>query len=85
MPQGKVRWFYVEKGYGFISPSDEKEGADVFVHLRDVIKSGLETLEKGQPVEYQVYVMGRGKHKGKISAKDIKLLNSEPHVAEEIQ
>jgi cold shock CspA family protein len=31
MPQGKVKWFDAEKGYGFIIPSDEKEG-NVFVH-----------------------------------------------------
>ena len=85
MPQGKVRWFYVEKGYGFISPSDEKEGSDVFVHVRDVIKSGLETLKSGQLVEYQVCVRSNTKHKGKILAKDIKILNPEPNVAEEIQ
>jgi len=79
MPQGKVKWFNEGKGYGFIIPSDEKEG-DVFVHLRDVIKSGLGPLESGQLVDYQVCVTERGKR----SAKDIKFLSSEPNVEEEI-
>ena len=35
MPQGKVKWFDMKKGYGFIRPSDESQ-ADVFIHLLDV-------------------------------------------------
>lgn len=83
MPQGKVKWFDTEKGYGFMIPSDEFQ-EDMFVHVRDVIKSGLETLKSGQLIDYQVYVNERGKQKGKRSAKDIKFLSSEPNVEEEI-
>lgn len=79
MQQAKVKWFDAGKGYGFIIPSDEKEG-DLFVHLKDVQKSGLETLKSGQPVEYHVYTIRGGKHKGKLSAKDIKTLNPEPNI-----
>jgi len=30
MPIGKIKWYHVTKGYGFISPEDD--GADVFLH-----------------------------------------------------
>ena len=77
MPQGKVKWFDMKKGYGFIRPSDESQ-ADVFVHMLDVQKSGLESLEWGQDVEYQTYVSPRKHHKDGQHAKEIKILNSEP-------
>ncbi|HCE59381.1 MAG TPA: cold-shock protein, partial [Wolbachia sp.] len=32
MELGKLKWFNVEKGYGFISPSNGS-GNDVFVHI----------------------------------------------------
>ena len=54
MPQGKVKWFDTKKGYGFIRPSDESQ-ADVLIHMLDVQKSGLQSLEQGQEVEYQTY------------------------------
>ena len=30
MSTGKIKWYHVTKGYGFISPEDD--GADVFLH-----------------------------------------------------
>lgn len=77
MPQGKVKWFDMKKGYGFIRPSDESQ-LDVFVHLVDVQKSGLLSLEQGQEVEYQTYVSPRKHHKDGQHAKEIKILNAEP-------
>jgi len=77
MPQGKVKWFDMKKGYGFIRPFDEAQ-LDVFVHLLDVQKSGLQSLEQGQEVEYQTYVSPRKHHKDGQHAKEIKILNAEP-------
>lgn len=45
MPQCKLKCFDTKKGYGFIRLSDEEQ-ADVFVHLLDVQKSRLQSLEK---------------------------------------
>jgi len=71
MPQGKVKWFDGEKGYGFILSDETK--TDVFIHTKEVKKSGLETLEKGQRVEYEIKV----KEGGKQYAKNIKILTVE--------
>ena len=52
MPQGKVKWFNQQKGFGFIEPSEGEK--DVFVHVSAVKDAGLENLEEGQPVEYEM-------------------------------
>ena len=51
MPQGTVKWFNDEKGYGFISP-DEGD-ADLFVHFSGISGSGFKSLEEGQKVSYE--------------------------------
>ena len=56
MPQGTVKWFNGEKGYGFIEPDDGSE--DVFVHYTGIAGSGFRSLEEGDKVTYEV---GRGK------------------------
>src|SRR5215203_6513972 len=51
MPQGTVKWFNDEKGYGFISPDDG--GEDLFVHHSGISGSGFKSLEEGQKVSYE--------------------------------
>jgi cold shock protein len=51
MAQGTVKWFSVEKGYGFISP--DEGGEDVFVHHTGVTGEGFKTLEEGAKVSYE--------------------------------
>ncbi|WP_369431786.1 cold-shock protein [Quadrisphaera setariae] len=55
MPQGVVKWFNAEKGFGFIEPNDG--GPDLFVHFSAIASSGYRSLDEGQPVEY---TEGRG-------------------------
>ena len=66
MPQGTVRWFNTQKGYGFIHP--DGGGGDVFVHRSAVERSGLSTLSEGHRVSFEV---GRD---GKTSAENLKVL-----------
>jgi cold shock protein len=51
MPQGTVKWFNAEKGYGFIAVDG---GPDVFVHYSAIEKEGYRTLEEGERVEFEV-------------------------------
>ena len=58
MAIGTVKWFNATKGFGFIVPSDG--GNDVFVHITAVQKAGMNGLDEGQKLSYEV-VMERGK------------------------
>lgn len=49
--QGKVKWFNVSKGYGFIT---RENGEDVFVHFRSIRGKGRRSLFEGQVVEFIV-------------------------------
>jgi CspA family cold shock protein len=51
MPQGTVKWFNPEKGYGFIRQED---GEDVFVHYSSISGDGFKSLEEGQRVEFEI-------------------------------
>ena len=53
---GTVKWFNVEKGFGFIAR--DGGGKDVFVHISALAPSGLTALNEGQQVIIDV-VEGR--------------------------
>ncbi len=52
MAKGTVKWFNTQKGYGFIQP--DEGGADVFVHITALEKSGLRGLNEGQKISYDL-------------------------------
>ncbi len=60
MPQqGVVKFFNTEKGYGFIKPDDG--GRDIFVHVTAVSRAGLEVLDQGQKVTFDIEPDKKGK------------------------
>ena len=65
MPKGKVKWFNKTKGYGFIEP--EEGDKDVVVHISAVKNSGMEDLEEGQELEFEIV-----ENNGKTSAENLK-------------
>ncbi len=66
MPVGKVKWFSVSKGYGFITP--DNGGADLFLHLTKVQEANLPTLEAGTSLQYSI-----GSRTGKSFAEGLSL------------
>lgn len=58
MATGTVKFFNTAKGYGFIQPEDG--GKDVFVHITAVQRAGMDGLEEGQRIGYEL-VTDKGK------------------------
>ena len=67
MAIGTVKWFNTKKGYGFIAP--EGGDKDVFVHISALEKAGLNGLDEGQKVEYEM-----AENKGKESAVNLSVV-----------
>jgi cold shock protein len=70
MQIGVVKWFNVNKGFGFIQP--ETGGPDVFVHISAIERAGLPTLVEGQKLGFEVVADARS---GKSGADMLKLQN----------
>ncbi len=71
MPTGKVKWYDVEKGFGFLS---QDEGEDVYVRS-SALPKGVEALKPGQRVEFGMAAGRRGPQ-----ALSLKLLEPLPSV-----
>jgi len=69
MASGTVKWFNGTKGFGFIEP--DNGGADVFVHISAVERSGLGSLKDGQKVSFEIV---QDKRSGKSSAEQLQAL-----------
>lgn len=58
MNKGTVKWFNAQKGFGFITNSEN--GEDVFVHFSGIATNGFKTLEEGQNVTFDITEGARG-------------------------
>lgn len=67
MQTGIISWFRADRGYGFIKPDDNSK--DVFLHLKELEKIGLNDIDKGQKLSFEIR-----KKKNKLSAVNIKLI-----------
>ncbi len=50
--KGKVKWFNPTKGFGFIEREDKEK--DVFVHMSAVRDAGMNGLDEGQALTFDV-------------------------------
>jgi len=58
MAKGKVKWFNVKKGFGFIVDPNVQE--DIFVHYSAIKSEGFKALEEGDTVEYELFQDDKG-------------------------
>jgi cold shock protein len=58
MPQGTVKWFSDDKGFGFITPEDG--GKDLFVHHGGIQGEGFRSLAEGAKVSYDAEASDKG-------------------------
>ncbi len=66
MQTGIVKWFNAQKGFGFIQPTSG--GPDVFVHVSAVERAGMNGLNEGQKLSYEIVA---DKRSGKSSADNL--------------
>ena len=64
MSIGKIKWFNPTKGYGFIE--NDAGGKDIFLHVSALEQAGIDTLEEGQAVSFDI-----GENQGKENAINI--------------
>ena len=69
MSTGTVKFFNSAKGYGFIAP--DEGGGDVFVHISELERSGIHSLNDGDKVSFETKMDPK---KGKPNAANLKLL-----------
>ena len=68
MPQGTVKFFKTDKGYGFIEQDDG--GNDVYVHVSELEKTGISSLADGQKVTFDV---DPDKKPGRLRAVNVRI------------
>ena len=67
MATGTVKWFNAAKGFGFIQP--DGGGQDVFVHISAVERAGMNDLQEGQKISFE---LEDDRKSGKKSAGNLK-------------
>lgn len=65
MPEGTVKWFKADKGFGFIQP--DAGGEDLFVHFSEIQMSGYKALEEGQKVTFEIGEGRKGPQAQKVT------------------
>lgn len=58
MNKGTVKWFNAQKGFGFITNSEN--GEDIFVHFSGIATDGFKSLEENQEVTFDITNGSRG-------------------------
>jgi len=71
VPTGKVKWYDVAKGFGFLS---QEQGEDVYVRS-SALPEGIDTLKAGQKVEFGMVSGRRGPQ-----ALSLKVLDPAPSI-----
>lgn len=59
MASGAVKWFDAKKGFGFVTP--DLGPRDVFVHVSALAEAGLDKLQPGQRLDFELAQDGDGR------------------------
>ena len=70
MTTGTVKWFNLQKGFGFIAPDDG--GKDAFVHISAMERAGISQLREGQKLRFELV---SDQKSGKMSAESLAVLD----------
>ena len=70
--QGTVKWYRLDKGFGFVVPDDGKK--DVFVHQTCLERAGIKALETGQKIMMKFKSVPKGRELVSFSVLDQKFL-----------
>jgi CspA family cold shock protein len=65
MPEGVVKWFSADKGFGFITPDDGS--SDCFVHHSEIQSDGYRSLDEGQRVSFESEAGAKGPKAVKVT------------------
>ena len=66
MNKGTVKWFNSEKGFGFITNSENNE--DLFVHFSGIASDGYKSLNDGDDVTFEITTGAKG-----FQAKNVRI------------
>ena len=75
MTTGTVKWYNPKKRFGFIAPDDGEK--DVFVHITAVKDSGLNVLNEGDKVSFELV-----ENRGRMAAEKLAKADSDEAPAE---
>ncbi|HUV40118.1 MAG TPA: cold shock domain-containing protein [Planctomycetota bacterium] len=68
MALGKVKWFDIRKGWGFI---EQDGGDDVFVHYSSIVGDGFRKLAEGDEVQFELVQGEKGFHAEKVEVRQV--------------
>jgi len=61
--KGQIKWYNEKKGYGFIETDADE---DIFVHSTGIEDHGFFTLQKDDPVTFEIKETSRGRQAFKV-------------------
>jgi CspA family cold shock protein len=69
MAKGRIKWFDVARGFGFIEQDD---GDDVFLHFSAIQQDGFKSVKEGDTLEFDIVM---NEEKGKTQASNVVVIS----------
>jgi len=75
MASGKVKWFDIKKGFGFIA---QESGQDVFVHYTSIEGEGFKNLMEGEVVDFEIINSDKGPKAQNVISRGLDSFSTQP-------